>query len=618
MLSTEDRQWVEEIGQSHLFHSEMDHEQAQKLASQLKDLNGVYPGGLAQYVQRAKALLCDSKNSVNPFEGFTVSVPQGEVLQVGSQTFDVMESVGIGELPHTAFCLVAGGLGERLGCADTKVNIPTEITTGQTYLQLYCKYIQAFQARCVRTTGKAVLIPLAIMTSDDTDERTRVLLANNKYYGLDKAQVTIVKQDKVPAVVDDKGRFALKSCSAAIETKPHGHGDVHTLLYTAGLVEKWHTEGKKWIVFFQDTNSLVPRAFPSVLGVSQSRGLAMNHVAVPRKPGEPVGSICRITNKDKQLSMTCNVEYNQLIPLLQATGLTGDLPDENGVSQYPGNTNVLVFNIPPYLAALNEGGGAVPEFVNPKYVDDTKTTFKAPARLECMMQDFARVFKEPEQLVGFTQLDRWFCFSTLKNNNKDGGAKSAHGLPPETSFSAESDLYYQSSKLLAIAAADRGCEALIASPRPMEYSGVKYNMGPRVLLMPAFALTLADIRQHLAPASKLEITHRSTLVVDGPIDFNNLILDGALLVSTGHCENAADETYTGRSIIIKNLKVTNDSYTLYGCDDSDVIASRGYKIDRDGWATEIRCCPYNAPHTEKKKKNKTQKKKKKKKKSTLR
>ena len=36
-----------------------------------------------------------------------------------------------------------------------------------------------------------------------------------------------------------------------IQTKPHGHGDVHMLLHTSGLAKKWLENGIKWVVFFQ-------------------------------------------------------------------------------------------------------------------------------------------------------------------------------------------------------------------------------------------------------------------------------------------------------------------------------------------------------------------------------
>ncbi len=59
-----------------------------------------------------------------------------------------------------------------------------------------------------------------------------------------------MKQEKVPAMLDNDARFAQISNSLLIETKPHGHGDVHTLLHMTGLVKKWVSQGKKWMAIF--------------------------------------------------------------------------------------------------------------------------------------------------------------------------------------------------------------------------------------------------------------------------------------------------------------------------------------------------------------------------------
>ena len=47
----------------------------------------------------------------------------------------------------------------------------------------------------------------------------------------------------------------------------------------------------------------------------------------------------------------------------------------------------------------------MPEFVNPKYADSTKTTFKSATRLECMMQDLPGMMR-PEDKVGFVEIER--------------------------------------------------------------------------------------------------------------------------------------------------------------------------------------------------------------------
>lgn len=117
-----------------------------------------------------------------------------------------------------------------------------------------------------------------------------------------------------------------------MQTKPHGHGDVHSLLHSSGLAKQWHKDGLKWVCFFQvcvclyviaflfaspshsqmftynlscvcvcercsslcvfitvclqDTNALVFRGLVAALGVSARHDYDMNSLAVPRKAQE--------------------------------------------------------------------------------------------------------------------------------------------------------------------------------------------------------------------------------------------------------------------------------------------------------------------------------------------
>ena len=47
------------------------------------------------------------------------------------------------------------------------------------------------------------------MTSDDTNAQTVDLLEKNKNFGMEKDQITILKQEKVPAIIDNHARFSL-------------------------------------------------------------------------------------------------------------------------------------------------------------------------------------------------------------------------------------------------------------------------------------------------------------------------------------------------------------------------------------------------------------------------
>lgn len=123
---------------------------------------------------------------------------------------------------------------------------------------------------------------------------------------------------------------------------------------------------------------------------------------------------------DPSKSLVINVEYNQLDPLLRSQGdRKGDVADPaTGYSPFPGNVNNIVIEIGAYAKTLRgEDQGVVLEFVNPKYKDETRTDFKKPTRLECMMQDIPLLFQKEmgsDANIGFTMFDRWFTFSPAK------------------------------------------------------------------------------------------------------------------------------------------------------------------------------------------------------------
>lgn len=80
------------------------------------------------------------------------------------------------------------------------------------------------------------------------------MLKTNKCFGLRRRQIFIVQQGMgVPALSDNEARIATDPNDPyRIVTKPHGHGDIHALLYKEGITKKWQDSyGIKYIVMFQ-------------------------------------------------------------------------------------------------------------------------------------------------------------------------------------------------------------------------------------------------------------------------------------------------------------------------------------------------------------------------------
>ena len=94
----------------------------------------------------------------------------------------------------------------------------------------------------------------------------------------------------------------------------------------------------------------------------------------------------------------------------------------------------------------------MPEFVNPKYKDASRTAFKSPTRLECMMQDFPWLMP-PDAAVSFTLLDASLFYCPVKNALADAAKKAAAGQSPSSASAGEFALYALSARLLELAGA---------------------------------------------------------------------------------------------------------------------------------------------------------------------
>ncbi len=534
ILPKEDQRFVHKIsnlGQQHLFASwdppGVNNERKFAFINQLRKFDETIVGGLEGYIKRARKLLKTAKDGDSPFEGFVPEVPHGVMLQPFAADYQRYETLGLSSLGACGFVLVAGGLGERLGYNGIKLELPVDTITGISYLEHYCSQLLAIQHRYAQP---GQLIPLAIMVSGDTHDKTLALLERSNYFGLNRSQLTLLCQGEVPALMSNDARLALSSQDVyLVEAKPHGHGDVHALMHRSGLARRWLEQGVRYAVFFQDTNALAFLTLPAMLGVSAELDLAMNSLAIPRVAKQAIGAIVRLVRQqwaeaaDGPRELTVNVEYNQLDPLLRATGsVEGDVnAGTSGHSPFPGNINQLLLRMDSYVEALERSAGLMPEFVNPKYKDATRTLFKKPTRLECMMQDLPRVLSA-QQKVGFTMAPQWLCFSPVKNNSADAAIATAAGVPAASPYTGECDQYAVYCKLLRLLGAQ------IEEGPAVSILGIRAVPSPRLLLHPSCAIFPHELLRRFPSASQLKMSARSSLLLRGDVAVERLALDGAL------------------------------------------------------------------------------------------
>ena len=494
---------LQDLNQDHIIsrYNSSSLQEQKDFITQFNKLDKVCRGGIKDYLRRAKLLLEDSKNKVNHFNDTTIEIPHDiPHIEIGTNEFFELDQLGFNQIKDTVFVLVAGGLGERLGYTGIKIGLQNDLITLRTYIEVYTDYIKAYEDRI------------------------------RKKEEMPPGQISIVKQNKIPAILDNDCHLSLEKDKLLIETKPHGHGDIHYLLYQSGKAKQWINDGKRYMVQFMDTNVLAFNCMPASIGASVKYNFDINSIVVPRRPKDAIGAICRINRKDGSYVVQ-NVEYNLVDPLLRDKyNGKGDIANDSGFCDFPGNLNVLVFKLRPYLNILEESKGLVPEFVNPKYADETRNKFKSPTRLECLMQDVPKLIKNGEK-VGYTYFDRWFCFSACKNNLHDALEKLRKNETGESAFTVERDIFKTNERLM-----NEICGKLeIINTEPeneVVIGGYKVKFGPKIIIYPSFAPTISELKYKLSQMRQgIKMTNNSTLILKNDINIEEGIdLDGYLIV----------------------------------------------------------------------------------------
>jgi UDP-sugar pyrophosphorylase len=526
---------LEEVGQNEIISKlkEVSKEEQKEFVNQINELDKFCRGGIKDYIKRAKILLENSAKKMNSFHDYKIEVPYDiPHIKVGDDEFYELEKLGLNELKNSVFVLTAGGLGERLGYSGIKIGLQTELITLRPYIQLSIESIKAYEDRVKKAEKMPPewYIPFCIMTSGDTHDKTKTFLEENANFGMKKEQIILIKQHKLPAIIDNDCHLALQKDKFLLLTKPHGHGDIHYLLYQSGLAQKWLDEGKTYMIQFMDTNALAFNCVPSTIGVSVKYNYDVNSTFVTRRAQEKIGALCKLTDKNGKISYA-NIEYNQLDSLFKEkyNGI-GDIPGKNGFCDFPGNLNVLVFKLKPYLNIISESKGLVPEFVNPKYTDETRTKFKAPTRLETLMQDVPKLVKG-NGTVGNTYFDRWFCFSACKNNIHDSCERLRKKESGESAFTVEREIFKYNEIILKDVLGK--LEIINTEPEnSVMIEDLKITFGPKIIIYPSFAASVTELRDKMNHMKKnIRMTNNSTLVLKNDITIDEGIdLDGYLVV----------------------------------------------------------------------------------------
>lgn len=568
----------DELDQRHLFDGwpqspEAYTQEQWDLLSELYVFKNCYFGGVEQYVRNGKRLFLEMKNPEPEF--LSIDIPsnlyEAPSLFERSDELTMLEWEGVRLAQRCVFVLVAGGLGERLGYSGIKLSLPVETATKCCYLEHYLKWIN-------HIAGPNA--PVVIMTSGETHDKTQQLLP---HVSPGMHNVHLLKQETVFCFSDISAHLALKD--GKLLRKPHGHGDVHALLYRATdplsgkrLVDIWRLQGYSYVVFFQDTNATATLTIPLSLAISARERLSMNFTCIPREPKEAIGLLCDVRMHGTGVAATRVVEYNKLDDLSNLLAKPVEHSCATGKSQnlsFPGSVNTLILHLDDYATVLAKSHGTVPEFINPKFIDDEKTKFK-PARIETLMQDVALLFDAEKYKIGGTNFPR-LTYQPVKNSLQDGVQKALKEQSPYCATTGERDFYevmrqrLQAAGLKLPRCLTDNCDVTVGG-------GIKVKLLPVVVAdVVAMGASLEDITRVLFPNPEaVKISERSVLIIQGRVRVESLVLDGALRL-VGPMEEHLPP------FVVSDLSVNNTGWVVRSVrDDEDVdeiVRMRGFVFE---------------------------------------
>ena len=215
-----------------------------------------------------------------------------------------------------AACLLAGGMGTRLGSDNPKGMYNIGLTKD---VYIFQRIIENLKDTVDQADG--TYIRLFIMTSEKNNDATVSFLKEHNFFGYPEDKITFFKQDMAPAS-DYQGKVYMESKSR-ISTSPNGNAGWYASMLRAGLRDLMLKEGIEWIDIFSVDNVLQRIADPCFVGATLEAGVSCGAKVVRKcAPDEKVGVMCL---EDGKPSI---VEYYELSQEMM------DAKDENGDPAY--------------------------------------------------------------------------------------------------------------------------------------------------------------------------------------------------------------------------------------------------------------------------------------------
>ena len=162
---------------------------------------------------------------------------------------------------------LAGGQGSRLGWNGPKGTFPATAITGKPLFGVLAERIRAMTMRY------GAPVRWYIMTSVDNHEATLLFFNDNRFFGLDRANVLLFRQGMLPAFDAVTGNLLLGGPDR-LALSPDGHGGSFAALHNSGAIEHMEHRGVEQVSYVQVDNPLIRAVDPGFIGLHVDAGVS--------------------------------------------------------------------------------------------------------------------------------------------------------------------------------------------------------------------------------------------------------------------------------------------------------------------------------------------------------
>jgi len=428
-----------EAGQEHVLNF-YDSLNTQDKAALYQQLSGFNPAYINEITKRALSeTTSDSPDVLEPLPESC----QASILDSSADSIHKWYSAGLDLISKNkvAVVLMAGGQGTRLGSSAPKGCYDIGLPSHKSLFQIQAERIRKVQELAAKKAGGvgSAVVPWYVMTSGPTHQPTKQFFKENKYFGLDEANVTIFDQGVLPCI-SNQGKILLES-KGKVAVAPDGNGGIYQALVVSGVLEDMRKRGIEHIHAYCVDNCLVKVADPVFIGFSSSLDVDVaTKVVRKRDATESVGLIlCKNGKPDV-------VEYSEID---KATAEAQD-PKQPGILKFRAANIVNHYYSFRFLESIPQWAHKLPHHIARKKIPfaDTKTgeTVKPDTPNGIKLEQF--VF----DVFPMLPLDKFACME-VRREDEFSPLKNARGKFQDDPDTSKRDIMAQGQRWAAAAGA---------------------------------------------------------------------------------------------------------------------------------------------------------------------